>query len=32
MTAHKANFPQIQGPGIDVRSVQRMYQVMNEPR
>jgi glyoxylase-like metal-dependent hydrolase (beta-lactamase superfamily II) len=29
MTAHKAAFPQIQGPGVDPRAVVRMYEVMD---
>lgn len=32
MTAHQANFPQIQGSGIDLRAVQRMYDVMDTKR
>jgi cyclase len=30
LTSHKANFPQITGPGADVRGVRRMYQWMDE--
>ena len=29
MSAHKASFPQIQGPGVDVRAMLRMYDVMD---
>ena len=28
MSAHKANYPNIQSPGVDVRAVIRMYEVM----
>jgi cyclase len=31
MTAHKAQFPNIQGPGADVRWVARIYEVMDMP-
>jgi cyclase len=30
LTSHRADFPQIQGPGADVRGVRRMYQWMDE--
>src|SRR5258708_50305 len=30
MTSHKADFPQIQGPGAELRGVRRMYQWMDE--
>ena len=30
LTAHKADFPQITGPGADIRGVRRMYQWMDE--
>lgn len=30
LTAHKADFPQITGPGADLRGVRRMYQWMDE--
>jgi cyclase len=30
LTAHKADFPQIQGPGAEVRGVRRMYEWMDE--
>lgn len=30
LTAHKANFPQITGPGADLRGVRRIYQWMDE--
>ena len=30
LTSHKADFPQITGPGADVRGVRRMYQWMEE--
>ena len=30
LTSHKADFPQITGPGADVRGVRRMYQWMDE--
>lgn len=30
MTSHKADFPQITGPGADLRGVRRMYQWMDE--
>ncbi len=30
MTSHKADFPQIQGPGAEVRGVRRMYEWMDE--
>jgi cyclase len=30
MTAHKADFPQIQGPGAEIRGVRRMYEWMDE--
>jgi glyoxylase-like metal-dependent hydrolase (beta-lactamase superfamily II) len=30
MTFHKADFPQIQGPGAEVRGVRRMYEWMDE--
>lgn len=29
MSAHKGSFPQIQGPGVDVRAMLRMYDVMD---
>lgn len=29
MTSHKGSFPQIQGPGIDIRAMRRMYDVMD---
>jgi glyoxylase-like metal-dependent hydrolase (beta-lactamase superfamily II) len=32
LTSHKADFPQIQGPGADVRGVRRMYEWMDERR
>ena len=28
LAAHKGNFPSIQGPGVDVRAMQRMYELM----
>ena len=28
LTMHKADFPSIQGPGVDVRAMLRMYDVM----
>ena len=30
MTSHKADFPQIQGPGAELRGVRRMYEWMDE--
>ena len=30
MTAHAANFPQIQGPGADPRAINRIYQLLEE--
>ena len=30
LTSHKADFPQITGPGADIRGVRRMYQWMDE--
>jgi cyclase len=30
LTSHRADFPQIQGPGADLRGVRRMYQWMDE--
>lgn len=30
LTSHKADFPQIDGPGADLRGVRRMYQWMDE--
>jgi cyclase len=30
LTSHKTDFPQIQGPGADLRGVRRMYQWMDE--
>jgi cyclase len=30
MTAHKGDFPQIQGPGAEIRGVRRMYEWMDE--
>jgi cyclase len=30
LTSHKADFPQIQGPGVEVFGVQRIYQWMDE--
>jgi cyclase len=30
LTSHKADFPQIQGPGADLRGVRRMYEWMDE--
>jgi cyclase len=30
LTSHKGDFPQIQGPGAEVRGVRRMYQWMDE--
>jgi cyclase len=30
LTSHKADFPQIQSPGADLRGVRRMYEWMNE--
>ena len=30
LTAHKADFPQIQGPGAEIRGVRRMYEWMDE--
>ena len=30
LTSHKTDFPQIQGPGADVRGVRRMYEWMDE--
>jgi hypothetical protein len=32
LTSHKADFPQIQGPGANVRGVRRMYEWMDERR
>jgi glyoxylase-like metal-dependent hydrolase (beta-lactamase superfamily II) len=30
MTSHKGDFPQIQGPGAEIRGVRRMYEWMDE--
>jgi hypothetical protein len=30
LTSHKADFPQIQGPGAEIRGVRRMYTWMDE--
>jgi cyclase len=30
LTSHRADFPQIEGPGADLRGVRRMYQWMDE--
>ena len=30
LTSHKSDFPQIQGPGADLRGVRRMYEWMDE--
>jgi cyclase len=30
MTSHKADFPQIQGPGAEVRGIRRMYEWMDD--
>ena len=30
MTSHKADFPQIDGPGAEVRGIRRMYEWMDE--
>jgi cyclase len=30
LTSHKADFPQITGPGADIRGIRRMYQWMDE--
>jgi len=30
LTSHKRDFPQIQGPGAEVRGVRRMYEWMDE--
>ena len=30
LTAYKSSFPQIQGPGVELRGMQRMYQWMDE--
>jgi cyclase len=30
LTSHKSDFPQIQGPGADIRGVRRMYEWMDE--
>lgn len=30
MTSHKADFPQIQGPGAEIRGVRRMYEWMDD--
>ena len=30
LTKYKSSFPQIQGPGVELRGMQRMYQWMNE--
>ncbi len=30
LTSHKTDFPQIQGPGADIRGVRRMYEWMDE--
>ena len=30
LTAHKADFPQIQGPGAEIRGVRRMYEWLDE--
>jgi glyoxylase-like metal-dependent hydrolase (beta-lactamase superfamily II) len=30
LTSHNADFPQIQGPGAEVRGVRRMYEWMDE--
>jgi cyclase len=32
LTSHQKDFPQIQGPGADLRGVRRMYQWMNETK
>jgi len=32
LTSHKADFPQITGPGADIRGVRRMYQWMDESK
>jgi cyclase len=32
MTSHKGDFPQIQGPGAEIRGVRRMYAWMDESR
>jgi cyclase len=32
MTSHKADFPTIQGPGVQVAWVARMYEVMDMPK
>ncbi len=32
LTAYKASFPQIQGPGADIRGVRRLYEWMDETR
>ena len=29
MTAHSQNFPQIRGPGADVRAIRRIYQLLD---
>jgi hypothetical protein len=30
MTSHKADFPQIDGPGAEVRGIRRLYEWMDE--
>jgi hypothetical protein len=30
MTSHKGDFPQIMGPGAEIRGVRRMYEWMDE--
>jgi len=30
LTAYKASFPQIQGPGVDIRGARRLYEWMDE--
>ena len=30
MTAHSGNYPQIRGPGADVRAIRRIYQLLDE--
>ncbi len=32
LTAHKADFPQIQGPGAEIRGVRRMYEWLGEQK
>jgi hypothetical protein len=29
MTAHSANYPQINGPGADVRAIRRIYALLD---